>query len=137
MNISTWTKVQVERIDGRRWINLRPLIITTRDGKQWEVPTGFITDFASSKIGRWNTLPDHAAYSEAAVFHDYLYARNLVDKQQADLYFYEMLQDDRNSDWICRKAYWGVRAFGWVAWNKHRRNDHVRKETEDTTPDTR
>jgi hypothetical protein len=104
-------------------------ICRTADDRQWEVPAGFITDFASSRVGRWNFLGVDAAQSYAAILHDYLYQTGLVSKKQADLYFQEGLKSDStNVSWWDRwKGYWGVRVFGGCAWRNHRRNDPTPK----------
>jgi hypothetical protein len=87
----------------------------------FQVPMGFPTDFASSRIGRWDLLPRRAALSESAVLHDYLYFTGKVSRLQADRYFKEALASQGNGRWVCWKAYRGVRMFGGRAWNEHRR----------------
>lgn len=77
------------------------------------VPKGFKTDFAS--IPRlpfifW-FLGDRG--HEAAVVHDYIYARALVDRKTADGIFREALHNicGMNS-FLCTIYYLGVRIFG-------------------------
>ncbi len=117
---STWTEVDVALIDGVRWKLTSDLRVQTRDGKEWVVPKGFITDFASSNVGRFNLLSIRSAYSVAAVFHDYLYLTGVVSRKLADNYFYELLEDSGSGRYNRFKGYFGVRLFGWLAWRKHR-----------------
>jgi hypothetical protein len=101
------------------------MVVEMNDGTVWTVPAGFITDFSSSRFGRWNFLGPDAYLSYAAILHDFLYNTGKVTKHQADLYFQEGLKSDsENVGWCDRwKGYWGVRLFGGCAWRAHRRND--------------
>lgn len=115
--------VEVRNIDGTRWVLTENLTFQANDGRVFEVPRGFQTDFASSRILRWDLLPRRAAFSEAAVLHDFLYATGKVSRLEADQLFREALLLQGNSRWVAAKAYYGVRMFGGKAWAAHRRAD--------------
>jgi hypothetical protein len=117
------SRVRVEDLDGIRWRVLEPLRYVSIAGDTYEVPAGEITDFASSRVWRWNLLPIQWAYSAAPVLHDYLYRSGIVPKATADNLFREALLSlgcDRFTAW---KAYCGVAMFGGSAWREHRDND--------------
>ena len=107
-------------LDGIHWRLHRELLVVTDDGKRWWVPRGFITDFASAKVGRFYLLTHRSTYSVPSIFHDYLYLTAKVSRKQADIYFHELLLR-QGSTWYNRwKAYYGVRVFGWYPWLKYR-----------------
>jgi hypothetical protein len=66
------TELEVEFIDGNRWLLLTDLIY--RDGERvYLAPAGFKTDFASIPRPLWAWLPKAGPYAPAAVIHDWLY----------------------------------------------------------------
>ena len=93
------------------------------DGRQFVVPSGFETDFSSSRIGPIDFLSVKATNSYAAILHDWLYATATVPKDQADLYFREGLISEGAGVWQAWKAYTGVKWFGGSAWDEHRKAD--------------
>jgi hypothetical protein len=120
----------------------------TADGREFvEVPAGFITDFASIPRGLWNVLPPTGKYGKAAVIHDFLYQYRVISVEQepcivpctvpncptcqplrlcnrgeADRIFKEAM-GVLGCSWFTRNiVYAGVRAGGWAAWRKHRKD---------------
>lgn len=109
------------------------------------IPAGFVTDFASVPQALWSLLPPTGWYGKAAVVHDWLYQKapivngNLksISRKFADDTLAEamrVLAADRLVKFgsihgelydILKRTliYLGIRAFGWIAWNKYRRND--------------
>lgn len=84
------------------------------------VPAGFKTDLASIPQILWNILPPFGRYDAAAVVHDYLYQHNGVTRGEADAILHEamhVLRVGRAKRWA---IYYGVRATGWVTWNRYR-----------------
>lgn len=116
------TDLDVRRINGIRWAVLSPLEFRALNGKFYRVPIGFVTDFASSRFGRWNFLPPQFAYSASSVLHDWGYEIGLETKATYDLLFKEALEDEGAGSIVQAKAYWGVRVFGGSAWQGHRLN---------------
>ena len=95
----------------------------THDDQPIYVPEGFVTDFASSWVGRFNLLSRKASFSAAAVLHDWLYYQGRETKDMADLMFREALESQGVGAYDRWKAYWGVRLFGGSAWAAHRERD--------------
>lgn len=111
-------------LHGGQWSLQTNMVVQMADGRQFTVPAGFVTDFASSRVGRYNLLGIDAANSYASVLHDWLYKTNTVNKHQADLYFSEGLKSDKNVGWWDSfKGYYGVKLFGGFAWRAHRKED--------------
>lgn len=104
---------------GRTATVLAPLKWTSRDGKSFVVPAGFVTDFASIPRVFWNIYPPIGRYTRAAVLHDYLYRMGLITRAQADAYFLEAMLDCE-SPWYERyPIYHQVRLWGWLAWREN------------------
>ena len=99
----------------------------THKGEPICVPAGFVTDFASSWVGRFQLLSRKAAFSAAPVVHDWLYYEGLESKETADLIFKEALESLGCSRYDVWKAYVGVKWFGKSAWNSHRERDWTKK----------
>jgi hypothetical protein len=71
-------------LDGRNWrVDQGFVYESAHLGRILEIPTGFITDFASIPRVLWDLLPPTGKYSRAAVVHDYLY-RTLGVASRAD-----------------------------------------------------
>ena len=76
-----------------------------------KVPSGFITDFASTPFFIWKM----GLYSKAAVVHDYLYQSKLRTRMEADAIFYEAMLVLGVPKWKAGLFYWSVRLFAfWV-----------------------
>lgn len=89
----------------------------------FEVPAGFVTDFASIPRVFWRVLPPVGKYSPAAVAHDYLYQAGNGKRADADMVFRDRMKA-LGVGWCVRNVmYWAVRAFGWCAWNRYRRQE--------------
>lgn len=91
-------------------------------GRQFTVPIGFYTDFAS--VPRFMPL----AYAclgdtahEPAVIHDWLYYGAFTDRKTADEILLEAMKAWGMSSWKAYAIYYGVRVGGWAAWNLHRK----------------
>lgn len=107
--------------DGRRFRLVQPLIYQTPGGIGFQVPVGFVTDFASVPRGLWNLIPPWGPYTRAAVLHDYQYWLGDLSRKEADRIFL-VAMEGLGVGWVKRQAiYWGVRAGGWYAWNGHRK----------------
>ena len=100
--------------DGRRWRLVEPFEYyrTGTEHLRYEVPAGFVTDFASVPRLLWPILPPYGRYGKAAVLHDWLYRSALVDRDEADFIFKEAMEILGVAQWKTRLLYWGVRIFG-------------------------
>lgn len=101
------------------------LVFEAKDGTVFTVPCGFVTDYASIPwIIRWR-FPKSGPWKWAATVHDYLYQRNGVTRARADDILREGMEA-KGVPWRTRQEFWlGVRAGGWVPWNKYRAADKL------------
>lgn len=116
-------------LDGEFFTLSRPVLYLsekydTHNGEPIRVPDGFVTDFASSWVGRFQLLGRKAAFSAAPVVHDWLYREGLETKETADFVFKEAMEALGCSRYDVWKGYWGVRLLGGPAWRWCRKNDN-------------
>ena len=109
--------------DGRHWKLTRSFSYDAGFKGSWQtitVPAGFITDFASSPFVVWSFIPKWGKYGKAAIIHDYLYQKHRFNRRYtrkyADGIFLEAMVVLDVARWRRKLMYWGVRAFGWLAW---------------------
>lgn len=110
------------------------LIYTDLDGYDYQLPAGASTDGASSRLfnGHINLLPTNAQNSAPSWLHDWHYRKGKVyrnnqpfediTRKEADLLLREGLILSNVGETTARRAYLGVRLFGWMAWNKYRKH---------------
>jgi len=86
------------------------------------VPSGFMTDFASVPRIFWSILPPYWTYGKAAVIHDYLYITqgHGYTRKRADQLFREGMEVLGVKAWKRFVMYWFVRVFGTIPWYKRR-----------------
>ena len=90
------------------------------EGERISVPKGFITDLASiPKIFR-NVLNVNGKSRKPAVLHDYLYCSKIFERSVADYIFYKALVSEVMNAIIARTYWAGVRAGGWMYYNKNK-----------------
>jgi hypothetical protein len=105
-------------LDDHQWQLTNPLIYASKvANRNFTVPTGFITDFASVP----RTIP--LVYSlcggcadEASVVHDFLYTSHLVEREVADAVFREAMEVTGVPAWRRFLMWAGVRVFGGTHW---------------------
>lgn len=90
------------------------------DNVRLEVPSGFVTDFASVPRLLWWLFPPWGRYGKAAVMHDYLYQSQPCSRSLADLMFLRGMQVLGVGRVTRYAMYWAVRAAGWAIWRAHR-----------------
>lgn len=104
------SSLRVEEITDVDWKILEPFRYRSDLlGAIIEVPTGFVTDFASCPIARQWAHRD-------AVIHDYLYQTHLTTKIRADRIFLEAMKVDGIWFWKRHLMFQAVFAFGWTAY---------------------
>lgn len=132
MKFETALIVSIKKAKHKRLFVLQePLICVDDNGRRWEVPEGFATDFASiPAVGR-AFIPKAHQNAYAAVLHDYLYETQPLERRQCDKLFREALASpDCNTgpakQWVMYKA---VRSGGWHSWqNVQKRNLNLKTE---------
>jgi len=125
------TSLIVTPVDGRRWKLVEPFryrIGSMDSDKIITVPVGFVTDFASIPWLFWQLLPAWGRYGKAAVVHDYLYQRHMIQvsenlyltfsRYQADDIFYEAMLVGNTRHWKAKLMWLAVRICGWLAWRR-------------------
>ncbi|MBK1832742.1 DUF1353 domain-containing protein [Roseibacillus ishigakijimensis] len=107
-------------IDGEHWMVASPLIYERAStGEVYEVPEGFVTDFASIPRPLWPIYPKTGRYQLAAVVHDFLYWEQTTTRKEADeIFLAGMIESD-----VPKKdrtvIYQAVRTGGGRAWKKN------------------
>lgn len=93
----------------------------TRDstGVTYEVPEGFVTDFASIPRPLWPIYPKTGRYQLAAVVHDFLYWEQTTSRKDADQIFLEGMEESGVSKKDRLIIYHAVRQGGEGAWKKN------------------
>lgn len=114
------------RVGGRKLLCLdAPLRYRARDGRVFEVPTGFLSDGAS--VPRLIPGLVRLAFGgfidtlSAAILHDWLYQTGRVPRGDADALFWEALREDGEGAAGAWTMWAGVRLGGWWPWWKSRR----------------
>jgi hypothetical protein len=105
--------------DGRTWVTKRQFgydIGAEGSGNSIEVPTEFMTDFASVPRLLWVFLPQWGKYGNAAVIHDYCYWTQTRSRKESDQIFREAMGVLGVSSFTKFVMYWAVRLFGHCAW---------------------
>ncbi len=89
-----------------------------------KIPKGFCTDGASVPRIFWNIFSPFGSYFAAALVHDFLYSKDsdelfcISDRKQADLIFFQAMQDI-GVGWLTRRTiYRAVRLGGWASYKK-------------------
>lgn len=82
------------------------------DGERFEVPVGFVSDFASVPRMFWWVVPPWGRYSPAAVLHDWIYFTQIVNRLEADQVFRDHMGALGVSAWKRNAMYRAVRIFG-------------------------
>lgn len=86
-----------------------------------EVPVDFTTDFASIPRIFWLIITPDGEYTQAAVFHDYLYRTHLRPKAEADFMFLEFMSLLEVPRWKAEVMYWAVSKFGQSSYDKNKK----------------
>jgi len=87
--------------------------------KDVEVPTGFVTDFASIPPIFFSVLRADGEYAYAAVVHDYLYWMQERPREEADEILRLAMQDLKVGSVKLTAIYEAVRRFGGNAWDEN------------------
>ena len=125
------TELIFQNIPGQlgRFRLVRPLVyVYSRTEEVFTVPAGFPTDLASIPQVFQNIASKLGKNIEAAVLHDYLYAKGFTSKKLADKIFLIALKECGVSFWKRRLMYVIVKYFGGAVWRKHRKNDKIKEE---------
>lgn len=112
------TKVRKYPVDGK-WFRLEQhFFYTSKEGKDYQIPEGLNTDFASIPRGlRW-LIPRVGDHGMSAVMHDWLCEFKIVNRKKADSLFLESMKISK-VNWLKRKMmYFGVRSYSLITFKK-------------------
>ena len=119
--MSQFTKILVVSplADGRNWYlreEFRYDVGSKDSGDTVQVPSGFVTDFASVPRPLWWFIPTWGKYGNAAVIHDFCYRDQSRGRKESDDIFLEAMIVLKVG-WLKRTLiHWAVRIFGGLAW---------------------
>lgn len=114
------TPLDLRAYKSGEWVVLAGLLYLALNGARYMVPRGFVTDLASiPRALRWLIDPDGPS-RQAAVLHDFLYCIHYSTRAEADALFLEALAACGVNRATRYAMYLGVRAGGWVYWDKRR-----------------
>lgn len=119
--------LDLRQLGRARWMTLAPLVFDSAIVGRLEVPAEFITDLASVPRLPFVFLLSGDSARGPAVLHDFLYQRQLVDRDVADAVFREAMAAhapelgfEAEPAWRRGLMWAGVRVGGWHAWAGHR-----------------
>jgi len=117
-----WLPIKLWHMQPGRPFEVASEVIYTNAVIRLVIPPGFRCDLAS--IPRWLLwmpgLNVSGRNARAALIHDFLYDRQIVDREIADALFLSVMKAD-GVGWFARSAmYLAVRAFGGTAWRENR-----------------
>lgn len=112
------------------------------DGKSYEVPVGFSTDFASVPRFVWPIISPYEL-GVGCIPHDYGYSTHDGAKDFWDTVFLACMEKDGIPLWKRQVAYYSVSLLGQHAWNSHtpppevmyRKKSMDKSESPKATPD--
>ena len=121
------TPLDLRYLDGDNWTLLAEFRAESDVVGLIVVPAGERTDFNSVPRILTNILP-REEYGESGVLHDELYRTastglRAVTREEADRVHREFLIWKGAPAWKVRAMFWGLRAFGFVVWNRYRAAD--------------
>lgn len=118
--------------DGRPlWRLEKPLAFLSDSLGLIQVPPGFITDFSSVPRLPFMYLLFGNTATRPGVVHDWLYEKGLIrdrkiTREEADTVWNEASDADDQPTYRSRSMWAGIRAGGWVAWNRHRKRNGLK-----------
>jgi len=118
--------LHVSRFKDRIWfltkpIGWKPEGAASERYQPLEVPTGFVTDFASIPRLFWSLLPPDGEYTYPAIIHDYLYWTQDRPREEADEILKIGMQEFGIRASIVTAIYSAVRVGGGSAWTENAR----------------
>jgi hypothetical protein len=100
------------------WVVLNPLFYTSLSNRTYGIPAGFITDLASIPALLRPIFSQNGRGRKAAVLHDSRYCIKDGSRKEADDLFLEALERCGVGFFKRWAMYTGVRAGGWLYWNR-------------------
>lgn len=116
--------MKVEKIDDQRFILLEKVTAFSL-GYRITINKGFDFDGASIPKPLWSIIgsPFTGNYVSAALFHDGLYAGEVLDRKVCDDIFLDLMKQYKVSYTIRYAMYWAVRLGGGKVWKEHTKEE--------------
>lgn len=139
-NLGFWASLKVWLLTTRKWELIEDYIIHVPGYGNILVPKGFIFDGASiPKFLRSLVSPTGVLFIPGLI-HDYGYQYGMLitippggglfdrvtwteDQEFFDNLFRKMAKQINGMNWLDNTAWASLRAFGFIAWNKHRKKE--------------
>lgn len=108
----------LEKVNNEYFKLAKPLIYINND-IEIIVKEDFKTDGASIPKTGWTIFghPFQGEYIESAIVHDALYSSQILTKEDSDMLFLEMLEEQKVNNLKANLMYSAVKIFGFEAWN--------------------
>lgn len=87
------------------------------------VPKEIPTDLGSIPSGLQWLFPKDGKAVLAYILHDYLYQSGIYSRSKSDDILEEAMGTLGVSWWRRKSVRGGLKAFGWIAWNEHRKKE--------------
>ena len=119
MGFVSFLEVREDLKNPNAWELLSPLIYRGK-WETFQVPQGFVTDFASTPRLIWWLIPPYGRYTRAAVLHDWFYRirADMMPRKEADGIFRRVMREE-GVGWRRWVMWAAVRLFGGFAWVSH------------------
>jgi hypothetical protein len=86
-------------------------------GREYIVPAGYVTDFASVPTWLWSFFRPTGKHDAADLEHDYLYDHQISTRKDVDRFFYQRMLECGLSEINARCRYYAVRMGGRSWWD--------------------
>lgn len=97
-------------------------VVFVADGIPMTIGPGALTDLASVPwFLRFAIQPEDWPWQTPGIIHDHAYAELALTRRQADRWWREACMDLRAPHRLTWASWLALRATGWVAWSKNRR----------------
>jgi hypothetical protein len=103
-------EIKLEKITADTWRLIEPYTYNSDTGRQIHIPSGFVTDGASSPIFLIQRIGGH--YTTAAIVHDFLYTTAALPRVEADAILFEIMSKTGVNFWVKWGIWFIVRGFG-------------------------
>ncbi|GAA4464191.1 hypothetical protein GCM10023189_43150 [Nibrella saemangeumensis] len=100
------------------WWQLEQYATLQVAGREFIIPAGYRSDFASAPRWSWWLVPPHGRSALPSVGHDFLCDYALVPRQLADQWFYAALQEAGVRRWQAWLMFAYVRLLGWARYGQ-------------------
>ena len=125
MNYQFLTPVYYKDLENGKFELTNELQATTPYGLI-RVPRGYITDLASIPWIAQCIIPKLGKQNRSSVVHDYLYEVGSINgkkitREIADKIYFGLMKSRKVSAWNRHIQYRALRMFGFIAWNKYKK----------------